>query len=221
MVMSARRPCHADGECGYAMVALLVAIALMTVFMSAALPAWRHAGQREREAELIWRGEQYDRAIQLYRQKNGVPGPPNLDVLVEQKFLRRKYLDPITRGEFELRTVGPAGMIVPENETQERRGGLASRRAARRSASEPGRSPGQLIGGVRSRSKDRSIRILNGRQRYNEWEFSYVPYQGNQSRPPAAAPTRPGATPRSPGARPSPRPGANPRGPLRPPVQEQ
>ena len=40
------------GQGGYAMAALLVALAVMAVLMSVALPVWRHEAQREKEAEL-------------------------------------------------------------------------------------------------------------------------------------------------------------------------
>ena len=195
------------------MVALLVAIALMGIFMSAALPSWRHAAQREKEAELLWRGQQYDRAIQLYRRQHGAPGAPNLDVLVKEKFLRKRYKDPITGKDFELRPVGPTGTVVSE-EDEQTRGSRRPRRQPARPTSGPGRGIGQLIGGVRSTSTERSIRVLNGRQRYNEWEFAYVPYQDSQTRAPAASPARPGITPRTPGSRPAPRPGTQqpPRG---------
>src|SRR5215211_7671128 len=92
-------------DAGYAMAALLVVMALMAVMMSVALPVWRHAAQREKEAELIWRGQQYDRALQLFRRKASAPGAPNLDILIEQKFLRKKYKDPITGDDFELKPV--------------------------------------------------------------------------------------------------------------------
>jgi hypothetical protein len=84
------------------MAGLLVALAVMAVLMSAALPAWRHQAKREKEAELIFRGEQYVRAISLWERKMG-PGsrPPNFDILVEQRFLRKKYKDPMSPdGEF-------------------------------------------------------------------------------------------------------------------------
>ena len=96
-------------DAGYAMAALLVAMALMAVMMSVAMPVWRQAAQREKEAELIWRGQQYDRAIQLFRRKASAPGAPNLDILIQQKFLRKKYKDPITGGDFELKPVGVIG----------------------------------------------------------------------------------------------------------------
>ena len=63
--------------------------------------------QREKEEELIWRGQQYDRAIQLYRKKNAAPGAPSVDKLVEGRFLRKKYKDPITNGDFETRRRQP------------------------------------------------------------------------------------------------------------------
>src|SRR5215217_2579283 len=101
-------------DAGYAMAALLVAMALMAVMMSMAMPVWRHAAQREKEAELIWRGQQYDRALQLFRRKASAPGAPNLDLLIQQKFLRKKYKDPITGGDFELK---PVSLIGPGTQT--------------------------------------------------------------------------------------------------------
>src|SRR5690242_18802894 len=101
------------GDAGYAMAALLVAMALMALFMSIAMPVWKQASQREREEELVWRGQQYDRALQLFRRKTSAPGAPNLDMLVEQRFLRRKYKDPITGKDFALKPVALAGVNMP------------------------------------------------------------------------------------------------------------
>jgi type II secretory pathway pseudopilin PulG len=101
-----------NGQRGYAMAALLVSIGVLMVLMSVAMPVWRAQAQREKEAELIFRGEQYARAVNLYTRKMG-PGnfPPSIDVLVQQRFLRKKYKDPMTEdGEFEIITAaGAAG----------------------------------------------------------------------------------------------------------------
>ncbi len=96
------------------MAALLVSIGVMTVLMSVAMPVWRHEAQREKEAELIFRGEQYARAVNLYQRKMG-PGnfPPSIDILVQQRFLRKKYEDPITRSDFQIIPVGASGAQVP------------------------------------------------------------------------------------------------------------
>jgi type II secretory pathway pseudopilin PulG len=98
---------HGQGKAcrqeGYAMAALLVALSVMAILMTAAMPVWKHMAQREKEEELVFRGKQYARAIGLFQRRAG-PGvlPPSLDILVEQKFLRKKYKDPITNGDFDL-----------------------------------------------------------------------------------------------------------------------
>ena len=58
------------GQHGYAMVALLVALSIMADLMTVAMPTWRQAAQREKEAELIFRGQQYARAIGLVPEKS-------------------------------------------------------------------------------------------------------------------------------------------------------
>lgn len=83
------------------MAALLVGLFIMGVMATVAMPVWTQAATREKETELVFRGEQYARAVGLFQRKMG-PGtlPPNLDVLVDQKFLRRKFKDPITGKDF-------------------------------------------------------------------------------------------------------------------------
>ena len=91
------------GQHGYAMAVLLVAMSVAAVLMTAAMPAWRQMTQREKEAELVFRGQQYVRAIGLFQKKSG-PGvlPPSVDVLVQGRFLRKKFKDPITGQDFDL-----------------------------------------------------------------------------------------------------------------------
>jgi type II secretory pathway pseudopilin PulG len=209
-----------QGESGYAMAALLVAMAFMALFMSIAMPVWKQAAQREKEEELVWRGRQYDRAIQLFRRKTSAPGAPNLDMLVNQRYLRRKYKDPITDKEFALKPVALAGVNMPPGVPQPP--GMSQQPGSSQSPG-PSQSPGsqqvpggngQLIGGVRSTSKAKSIRVLNGRDHYDQWEFVYTPYgTKTTSAGPAAQPgTMPGQnTPGSPtGPGGSPRPGTSP-----------
>lgn len=193
------------------MAALLVSIAVMGVLMSMALPAWRHAVQREKEAELIFRGEQYARAIALFQRKNPGAFPPNMDVLVQQKFLRKKYEDPMTEdGEFQiLYQASVAGTPQAGARTTVRPGaGGADTTTPPPEPGQPGQ-PGQPSGfqtatagprggivGVASKSKERSIRIYNGRTRYNEWHFLFsaltqrpgVGGRPDQSAPPGSQP---------------------------------
>lgn len=143
------------------MAALLVTMAVMAIAMSALLPVWRTLTVREDETELMWRGQQYDRAIQLYRKKNAAPGPPTIDALIQGRFLRKKYKDPITDDDFALVGVNAA---VP--------GGPGATQAQ-----QPPIGFGQLIGGVRSKSKARSFKEPDGATTYDAWTFTYVPWK--------------------------------------------
>jgi type II secretory pathway pseudopilin PulG len=84
----------------------------MSVVMTMAMPVWSTAAKRAREDELVFRGEQYARAIGLYQRKYANALPPSIDVLINEKFLRRKYLDPVTGGEFQALT-GSVGQAAP------------------------------------------------------------------------------------------------------------
>jgi len=92
-------------ERGYAMVALLVLMSVMAIALSTAMPVYSTVARREREAELIFRGEQYARAIAMFQRKYGNALPPEVEVLIDHKFLRKKYKDPITGEDF--RFMGP------------------------------------------------------------------------------------------------------------------
>jgi type II secretory pathway pseudopilin PulG len=110
MVLGGQGARH-GGERGYAMAALLVSIAVMSVVMATALPAWRHMMQREREAEWIFRAQQYARALMLFQRKYPGAYPTSVEILVKQKFLRKKYKDPLSPdGEFR---VVRAGELLP------------------------------------------------------------------------------------------------------------
>jgi type II secretory pathway pseudopilin PulG len=175
------------GDRGIAMAALLVALAVMSVLMTAVLPAWRHQAKREKEAELVFRGEQYVRAIRLWEMKMG-PGsrPPTFDMMVQQKFLRKKYKDPMTPdGEFQPLF---AGTNLPQPGGPQP-GGRGRGPSPQQPPPQPGgfgpgpigpqpgaigQSGGAGILGVASKSKDASIRIYNGGAHYNEWRFIYA-----------------------------------------------
>ena len=203
-------------ERGYAMAALLIAMSVMAIGLSMLLPAWATMAKREREAELIFRGGQYARAVALYQRARGA-FPPNVDVLVNEKFLRKKYKDPMTEdGEFQIISVGMPipGQATPPPVAPGRggapptvgpgvggtgagRGGLGAGRAPDPAA---GRGTGPTLGsgigagtpaaasgfnrvtrpgtgvtgpvlGVVSKSEATGLRLVNGRDKYNEWAF--------------------------------------------------
>ena len=188
-------------ERGYAMAALLIALSVMSIMMSMALPVWSHAAKREREAELVFRGEQYMRAIELYQRKYAGAFPPDFDTLIEQRFLRRLYKDPMTEtGEFQpvfqaqanAAQGGPAtaarpgettgSVAVPGGDDSSGRGqaqgggGLTAAfgEIPQQRGTQGGAMQGGLVGVV-SKSTDSSIMLYNGRGTYSEWAFIFMP----------------------------------------------
>jgi len=179
------------GQRGYAMAALLVSIGVMMVVMTVAMPVWRTQAQREKEAELIFRGEQIARAINLYMRKMGGGNyPPSLDVLVQGRFLRKKYKDPMTKdGEWDV--ILAAGGVPGQGGQPQQTPGIGPGRIgapatglgappSRNSNPTPSPFSGSQMGaaggmmGVRSKSKDSSFKLYKGSgTHYNEWLFLF------------------------------------------------
>lgn len=190
-------------ERGYLMVALLVAMSVMAIMMGMLLPAWRTLAQREKEAELIFRGEQYARAIALFQRRYANATPPDIDVLVRERFLRKKYKDPITNDDFQLitPTTNLPNIFAPAPGTQgpgaSTQGGLQGRGAApatggrqtQAGRGQPGAGGGNVGGviGVVSKSTDKSFRLYNGRDTYNLWLFMPI-QQSNRAGGPGGGP---------------------------------
>lgn len=161
------------------MAALLVALAIMGILMSIAMPTWRQMMQREREAELIFRGEQYARAVGLFQRKYAGASPPTLELLLEQKFLRKRYKDPmVPDGEFQVVCQNTQAARTPGG-TNPRPGGPTTGASDQIASPTAQAAPSGIqclggIGGVVSKSSATSIRLYNGRSVYNEWQFRYV-----------------------------------------------
>jgi type II secretory pathway pseudopilin PulG len=175
------------------MAALLVAMAVMAVLMSVALPVWKHDARRAKEAELVWRGQQYVRAIRLYSAHMGGALPPSIDALVTGRYLRRKYKDPITNDDFQV--LGAGSPIPGQSGDNSGRGGTIGSMAQPSGGSTIGTGQAPVLGaiiGVVSKSKDESIRLYQGRNHYNEWTFLYVNQQPTAPLGPGGQPVRGG-----------------------------
>lgn len=94
-------------QSGFSYLFALFAIVLVGLSMMGANKQWKTMMQREREAELLFRGHQYRRAIASYVES--VPGARQYPLRVEdllkdprtsKRHLRTGYLDPITGGSF-------------------------------------------------------------------------------------------------------------------------
>jgi type II secretory pathway pseudopilin PulG len=150
------------------MAVLLVGLGVMAILLTAALPVWRQVSQREKEEDLIFRGLQYARAVGLYQRKYANTSPPSIDVLIEQRFLRSKYKDPmVPDGEFQLLY-----------QTSQAAGSPGARGQGAPAAPTAGASQGAIgrggIIGVVSKSSQTALRLYRGGAHYNEWQFVYI-----------------------------------------------
>ena len=102
---------------GFTYMAFLLFIAVAGAGLAAYGELASHAAQREKEAELLFRGEQYRDAIASYYKKEQ-RYPAKLADLVEDKrypmpvhHLRRLYKDPVTGGDFGM-VEAPGGGVM-------------------------------------------------------------------------------------------------------------
>ncbi len=104
-------------QAGYALLLAMFFAALLLLASVVAVPRILTQGKREKEGELIWRGEQYARGVRLYYRKFG-RFPQSLEDLTKAKnelrFMRKAYKDPMNAqdGSWRLIYVGPNGQIV-------------------------------------------------------------------------------------------------------------
>ena len=194
----------ASNERGFMMAALLVTLSVMAVLIGTLVPVWNTAARREREEELVFRGEQYARAMMLFQRKYANARPPSVDVLLNERFLRKKYKDPITNEDFELLAagagpaqpglggLGQAGQGQRGQGTGARGGATPGQPQTGLGGAQPGvgQAPGVGAGlqaaqaagaqggpglvGVVSKSKEQSFRLYKGQQRYSDWVFMPV-----------------------------------------------
>ena len=190
---------------------------------------------------MVWRGEQYQRAIGMYFIKFG-RYPTKVDDLVKQtngiRFLRQAYTDPMNKedGSWRFIYVGPNGQLIgslrstsllqgvvaaptmpgatpvgsgaqtppppganttsapgaPGQTGLQATGGLAPNPLA----SQPQPFQGAVIGGniigVGSKIKESSLRVYQGGDTYEKWEFIWNPMQ-QAAIPGQQAPANPNA----------------------------
>ena len=107
-----------EKQSGFALLLLVFFIALMLITAMAAAPRILTEAKRQKEREMIWRGNQYVRGVKLYYRKMG-RFPTSIDDLTKPKtgslrFMRQAYKDPMNTGDgsWRLIYVGPAGQLI-------------------------------------------------------------------------------------------------------------
>lgn len=184
---------------GYAILILLFVFTVMSLGLTLAVPVWETQMQREKEAELIFRGNQYVEGVRIYQLKNPGAFPKTLDEMVEKKCLRRLYRDPMSEdgqwmvilqqsGFGGVSPLGGPGAARPGSP-----GGTGRAIGPGAQGQQSGMSPvptgGQKvlvapvsalssiqnprIIGVVSSSTRKSIRIYNEQESYDKWLFFY------------------------------------------------
>ena len=111
---------------GFTYIGLLFAIAIVGITLATVGVVWSTQARREREAQLLFVGNQYRQAIGRYLQAGGVY-PQSLDELVEDKrvpmprrFLRRLYPDPMTgAADWELVQGADGGIMGVASSSQQ------------------------------------------------------------------------------------------------------
>jgi type II secretory pathway pseudopilin PulG len=176
---------------GYILLFLIVLVTLMIIAMAAAVPQITTDIKRSKEEELIHRGHQYERAIQLYFRKFG-RYPASIDQLEStnnMRFLRQRYKDPITgKDEWRIIHLGEAkpkrrpGYLAAAPGTPAAGAGQQPQTIGTSAAaiSRPVSGTGSSIGGgpvvgIASISTAKSIKEVDDKDHYNEWEFTYDP----------------------------------------------
>ncbi len=160
--------CQTPNSRGFTYLAVLIAVAVMGAALAAGAAVYSQRAQREKEAELLFVGNQYRAAIRSYYERS--PGgakryPQKLEDMLEDRrypalmrHLRRLYPDPITGKPMQ-----------------------------------PVEAPSGGIMGVASPSEEAPLKTRNFRPRdeaftdaktYSAWKFTYSP--------PGLSPAQPG-----------------------------
>lgn len=170
---------RAHRNAGFAMPALIASLAIMTLALLLAMPSWRYLSRDDKEQELIFRGRQISNAIARFQRKNGNAFPTSFEQLVQGKYLRKAYKDPLI-ADGKWRIVRPGEGVGP------RPGGPVGGGTGRPGTS-PSPSPtptpvfgggsggGSVVGpiaGVASRSTESGLRSVNGNSNYAQWLFA-------------------------------------------------
>ncbi len=166
------------GSRGFAYLALLVVIIIIGISLGAATRYWSNISLREKEKELLFRGDQYRTAIARYVKANS-GFPQSIDDLVKDPktasahYLRQKYKDPISGKDFTEMRDPATNRIIGVYSPSEK---------------EP----------LKQANFPEQDQDFEGKTKYSEWQFVYKLALGQ----PGAIPGQPGATAGQSGATP-------------------
>ena len=152
-------------------------MALLVISLAVAAPKIANSIQRDRDLETFHRGMQYRRAVQLYYRKFHAY-PPNVDALVKTndiRFLRKKYIDPIT-GKDDWKPI-----LFGQNKTPTAMGFFGQPLAGNASTSSPASAPAAATASAESQTPGSGF-IAGGRFSLDSTRSRHR--QQSRSRPP-------------------------------------
>ncbi len=167
--LSQRR--HALSAGGFAYIALLILIAIIGVALASAGQVWYMEMKREKEAELLFIGDQMRVALARYYSMGGGMATTLKDLVKDprtpatRRYLRRVYSDPMTGSEDWGLVKGPSGEIL----------GVYSR-----SDEEPSKKSNFSL----------ADQQFEGKAKYSEWVFM-IPARNTPAQLNGAAPSTP------------------------------
>jgi type II secretory pathway pseudopilin PulG len=164
---------------GFTLVAIVIAIAILTIMMAAVAPAIYVIMQRDRENELIFRGKQYARGIALFQRRYGRL-PTTLKEMYENhpRTLRKLWKEPMCGcDDWYLIIQGtpdanPVAFAPPGQPTPSQGSALPQLTPTPSPFGSPGatKNVGPIIG-VRSKVKKQSLQDWRGLRSYDQWKF--------------------------------------------------
>jgi type II secretory pathway pseudopilin PulG len=172
----------AKRELGFTYLAILFVIAFMGIGLALTGEVWRTAALREKEAQLLYTGGQYRRAIERYYLSGPRQYPRTLEDLLKdprkpntERYLRRLYFDPVTASSEWGLVKAPDGGIMGVYSTSD---------------TKP----------MKTGNFDIRNRAFDGAEKYSDWKFVYDPTKQQVPVPGLAAPgaAAAGANPQAP-----------------------
>ena len=157
-------------QSGFAYLTALFLVAVMTSGLALLGQVWETNARREKEAELLHIGQEYRKAIERYYLAGPRQYPRQLEDLLKdprkpspERYLRRKYIDPITGNDNWGIVKGPDGGVMGVHSLSEL---------------EP-------LKQSNFRLRDA---VFNGATTYAEWKFLYAPPAAGAAKPVATPP---------------------------------
>ncbi len=185
---------------GYTLVALMVGLTVMAILIAAVLPLASAESQRDKEAELVFRGFQYAEGIRTFKRRYG-RYPNTLKEMFEMRprTLRKLWKDPMTNSDkWGLVTAAGAPATTAGGPFPQERAGARTPApaptptpftfpSATGGMGNPSDQPPGPIVGVYSTSKKKGYRLFAGRENYDEWRFTEQTLIGQSPLPPLPA----------------------------------